>query len=609
MRALAAAPAELGELAASAGDDGAVCLLSLAAGACARVLPGPPGAAPARLAWAPALGYVAALYTGGGGPAGAVGLVWDLHSGARDRVVTGAAAAALLDNFGAMPGGGGSGGARAAVRLAEPCAAGAPPRLPDGLALLEVDAEALLAGPAKPRAPRAALGAAADAAAGCPAAALAQALAQLHVWGLDAGVDAALLALLDEAGLARLPGGAAGAPAGDAARVPGPGDAAGAGAPPGRAALGLGQGAAAGAGGGVTLQLPSRVALPGASAAAPPRAPPGAADHAGRSGWEGRVPNGAHGGAAARAAEAAAPAWRPGLLTGDGAFVAARLLAAVGVAKALMGRPPATEARCGGCAAAAALYAVGVRGALPGLAAPALAAYVARWQARRPAEAPRPGSARRRRRVGVRRRGCPSASSQSLACPLGCTAFEPQSLRLPCTAGHEASAQRSYARRHCSWQAESEALREATRALLAAATDPRACASPHAYAELLAGAGTAAASLDVGAESAEVRPRRCHGAVYKPRKYSLRFNAWVCLIRAHGTPPAPNASRPRHHAVTPGPQRGRRRGLSGWQWRAPRARCTRCTCPTHWSRPRRARWQTPRAAARPAGGRRWQPRC
>ena len=522
MRALAAAPAELGELAASAGDDGAVCLLSLAAGACARVLPGPPGAAPARLAWAPALGYVAALYTGGGGPAGAVGLVWDLHSGARDRVVTGAAAAALLDNFGAMPGGGG-GGARAAVRLAEPCAAGAPPRLPDGLALLEVDAEALLAGPAKPRAPRAALGAAADVAAGCPAAALAQALAQLHVWGLDAGVDAALLALLDEAGLARLPGGAAGAPAGDAARVPGPGDAAGAGAPPGRAALGLGQGAAAGAGGGVTLQLPSRVALPGASAAAPPRAPPGAADHAGRSGWEGRVPNGAHGGAAARAAEAAAPAWRPGLLTGDGAFVAARLLAAVGVAKALMGRPPATEARCGGCAAAAALYAVGVRGALPGLAAPALAAYVARWQARRPAEAPRPGSARRRRRVGVRRRGCPSASSQSLACPLGCTAFEPQSLRLPCTAGHEASAQRSDARRHCSWQAESEALREATRALLAAATDPRACASPRAYGELLAGSGPAAASPDVGAELAEVRPRRCHGAVYKPRKYLLRF--------------------------------------------------------------------------------------
>lgn len=83
VRRLVAAPAELGELAASAGDDGAVCLLSLPAGACARALPGPPGAAPARLAWAPALGYLAALYArAGDADASAVGLVWDLHSGA-----------------------------------------------------------------------------------------------------------------------------------------------------------------------------------------------------------------------------------------------------------------------------------------------------------------------------------------------------------------------------------------------------------------------------------------------------------------------------------------------------------------------------------------------
>ena len=63
-------------------------------------------------------------------------------------------------------------------------------------------------------------------------------------------------------------------------------------------------------------------------------------------------------------------------------------------------------------------------------------------------------------------------------------------------------------------QAESEALREAARALLAAATDPRACASPRAYAELLAGSGPAAAPPDAGGQPIEVRPRCCHGAVY-----------------------------------------------------------------------------------------------
>ena len=88
---LAAAPPELGELAASAGDDGAMCLLALPASACARTLPGPPGRGPARLAWAPALGYVAALYARGSGGGGggiaddAVALVWDVHSGSRSR--------------------------------------------------------------------------------------------------------------------------------------------------------------------------------------------------------------------------------------------------------------------------------------------------------------------------------------------------------------------------------------------------------------------------------------------------------------------------------------------------------------------------------------------
>ncbi|KAK9821749.1 hypothetical protein WJX81_002687 [Elliptochloris bilobata] len=228
VRLLAAAPPELGELAASAGDDGAVCLLALPAGACARALPGPPGRAPTRLAWAPALGYLAALYAGagsGGASCDAVGLVWDLHSGARDRVVTGAAAHALVANFAALHGGGSFAGA---------------------------------------------LG-------GRPA-----------------------YALLRE----------------------------------------------------------------------------------------------------------------------DPAYVAARLLGAVSAARALMGRPPATEARCTGCAAAAALYAVGLRGALPALAPPRLDAFVA-----------------------------------------------------------------------C-WQAPSEALREAARALMAAATDPRACSTPgqrgtRAYRQLL----------------------------------------------------------------------------------------------------------------------------
>lgn len=84
---LAATPPELGELAASAGDDGAVCLLALPAGACARTLPGPPGRGPPRLAWAPALGYLAALYarvgggSGGGHAHDAVAIVWDVQSG------------------------------------------------------------------------------------------------------------------------------------------------------------------------------------------------------------------------------------------------------------------------------------------------------------------------------------------------------------------------------------------------------------------------------------------------------------------------------------------------------------------------------------------------
>jgi len=556
VRRLAAAPADLGELAASAGDDGAVCLLSLAAGACARALPGPPGAAPARLAWAPALGYVAALYAGSGpAGAGAVGLVWDLHSGARDRVVTGAAAAALLDNFAAMHGGGGAARARAAVRLAEPCAAGAPPRLPAGLALLEVDAEALLAGPAKPHAARAAPGAAADAAAGCVAAALAQALAQLHVWGLDAGVDAALLALLDEAGLARLPGGAAGE--NDPAREAGPRGAMGAGAPPARAALGLGQGAAAGVGGGVTLQLPGRAVLPGFDAAA---APPGAAHLAGMSGL-GPVPNGAHGGAAVPAAEPAAPAWRPGLLTGDGAFVAARLLAAVGVAKALMGRPPATEARCGGCAAAAALYAVGVRGALPGLAAPALAAYVARWQACSPAKPY--ALARRRRRVSVsgiaavpvpRIRAWPAPWAARHTRHSPCASSAQQGMRQACS--------RSNARRRrCSAGRERGAAGGRARAAGGGDRPARLRVAPRlrGAAGRLGAGGRPAGRGRAADRSASSLLSWCRVCI---KRCSLTpHDAWRRLGRAHGTPLAPAARNTRQSC-------GARRGAGAQRRRA-----------------------------------------
>ena len=308
-------------------------------------------------------------------------------------MVTGAAAHALMGNFEALRGGDSVPhvAARPAVRLAVPQGLDAP-RLPQGLLLMEIDAGSLLLGPgpreqtASPMAsPRSAETVGDARGRGCMSSALAQVLVQLHVWGLDVAADTALLALLDEQGLARLdelPGSPRHDPPG-----------AGPGTLPWHSTLGLGQAAAAGAGGAITLQLPSRVAAAGV----PPHAH--AAAHSGRDRVVSGLPNGgAHCEAEARRAQSGAPAaqaggpspvpepgppaWQYGLLRGDGALVAARLLGALGAAKALMGRAPATEARCTGCAAAAALYAVGLRGALPALASPRLGAFMACWQAR-----------------------------------------------------------------------------------------------------------------------------------------------------------------------------------------------------------------------------------
>lgn len=308
-------------------------------------------------------------------------------------MVTGAAAHALMGNFEALRGSAAvphAAAARPAVRAAVRQGPDAP-RLPQGLLLMEVDAAALLLGSglreragsptASPRSSEAGDGVQGH---GCVSSALAQALVQLHVWGLDAAADAALLALLDEQGLAWLDDLPASPRSDPAAAGPGP--------LPWRSTLGLGQAAGAGAGGAVTLQLPNHVASPDAAAGAPSHEHPSVSSGQDQMGSE--LPNGgAHCGAGAHRAwsdapagglspalEPAPPAWQYGLMRGDGALVAARLLGALGAAKALMGRPPASEARCTGCAAAAALYAVGLRGALPALARPRLGAFMACWQ-------------------------------------------------------------------------------------------------------------------------------------------------------------------------------------------------------------------------------------
>lgn len=183
---LQAVPADAGawrHCVLSTGTDGIVCLISLASGACERVLPGHPEDSDIQVAVDGRRGYLTCLCTRGEGEA--VAMVWDLHSGVQDRALWGDAAHAHFAHAAAS-----SGGTAAvswslidAVPPEETC------HLPAGVLVLSVAVRQLLT--AKD-------GGGTGEMPGGVAAAAATALALLHPWSADTAVDSQLARLLTE---------------------------------------------------------------------------------------------------------------------------------------------------------------------------------------------------------------------------------------------------------------------------------------------------------------------------------------------------------------------------------------------------------------------------